>query len=162
MDARSVRVVLNAVRDSLAKSRGVTMDDSVLDEAIALADQFLPNRSFPDKGVDIIEQSVAHALASNTKVVDVAEMRSAVEALVGIPLDPTDRLAQLSTELRERALLMAASRTRYLPGWAWRCAPWTRITRSQMRPWCSTVPRRAVPTRWLMSLHATCTAGQGH
>ena len=105
MDARSVRVVLNAVRDSLAKSRGVTMDDTVLDEAIALADQFLPNRSFPDKGVDIIEQSVAHALASDTKVVDVAEMRSAVEALVGMPLDPTNRLAQLSTELRERALL---------------------------------------------------------
>ena len=62
MDARTVRVVLKAVRDSLTKSRGVTMGDEVLDEAIALADQFLPNRSFPDKGVDIIEQSIAHAL----------------------------------------------------------------------------------------------------
>ena len=56
--------MLGAVRDSLGKARGVTMDDEVLDEAIALADQFLPNRSFPDKGVDIIEQSIAHALAT--------------------------------------------------------------------------------------------------
>ena len=63
MDARTVRDVLAAVRDSLGKARGVTMGDDVLDEAIALADQFLPNRSFPDKGVDIIEQSIAHALA---------------------------------------------------------------------------------------------------
>ena len=105
MDARSVRVVLSVVRDSLSKSRGVVMDDSVLDEAIALADQFLPNRSFPDKGVDIIEQSIAHALASGAKTVDAARMRSAVEGLVGMSLDPTDRLAELSDELRGRAIL---------------------------------------------------------
>ena len=35
------------------------MTDAALDELVALADQFLPNRSFPDKGVDVIEQSVA-------------------------------------------------------------------------------------------------------
>ena len=108
MDAASVRVVLRAVRDSLAKSRGVAMGDEVLDEAIALADQFLPNRAFPDKGVDIIEQSIAHALAGGVKVVDAAEMRAAVESLVGMPLDPTERLDALSTELRERALLAPA------------------------------------------------------
>ena len=105
MDSRTVRVVLKAVRDSLTKSRGVTMGDEVLDEAIALADQFLPNRSFPDKGVDIIEQSIAHALAGGVKDVDAAEMRAAVESLVGMPLDPTERLASLSTDLRNRALL---------------------------------------------------------
>ena len=42
-------------------------------------------------------------------MVDVAEMRAAVEALVGMPLDPTDRLAALSTDLRDRALLEPAA-----------------------------------------------------
>ena len=78
MDAQTVRGVLAAVRDSLGKARGVTMGDDVLDEAIALADQFLPNRSFPDKGVDIIEQSIAHALATGAKSVDRQTMRDAV------------------------------------------------------------------------------------
>ena len=72
MDPRTVRTVLASVRDSLGKARGVKMSDGVLDEAIALAEQFLPNRAFPDKGVDIIEQSIAHALANGEKTVSVA------------------------------------------------------------------------------------------
>ena len=110
MDATTVRDVLASVRDSLGKQRGVTMGDDVLDEAIALADQFLPNRSFPDKGVDIIEQSIAHALATGAKIVDRQTMRDSVQSLVGMPLDPSARLATLGTELTERGLLAAADR----------------------------------------------------
>jgi len=104
MDARTVRDVLASVRDSLGKARGVTMADDVLDEAIALADQFLPNRSFPDKGVDIIEQSIAHALATGAKSVDRQTMRDAVQSLVGMPLDPGERLKSLTTELTDRGI----------------------------------------------------------
>ncbi len=110
MDASAVRDVLAAVRDSLGKARGVTMADDVLDEAIALAEQFLPNRSFPDKGVDIIEQSIAHARATGATSVDRQTMRDAVQSLVGMPLDPTTRLASLTSELSERALLAPADR----------------------------------------------------
>jgi ATP-dependent Clp protease ATP-binding subunit ClpA len=109
MDPSTVRIVLASVRNSLAKARGVKMSDDVLDEAIALADQFLPNRAFPDKGVDIIEQSIAHALANGDKTVTVGDMRASVESLVGMPLDPSDRLAALTRELRGRGLLAPAA-----------------------------------------------------
>ena len=62
MDQAAVRAVLVAVRDHLAKLRGITVTDDALYELVALADQYLPNRAFPDKGVDLIEQSVAYAL----------------------------------------------------------------------------------------------------
>jgi len=110
MDAQTVRNVLATVRDSLGKARGVSMADDVLDEAIALADQFLPNRSFPDKGVDVVEQSIAHARATGAATVARQTMRDAVEALVGMPLDPTTRLRTLTTELTERGLLAAPDR----------------------------------------------------
>ena len=71
MDATAVHAVLDAVRDGLARQRGVVVSDAALDELVALAEQFLPNRSFPDKGVDLIEQSVAYALTHGTEV-DVA------------------------------------------------------------------------------------------
>ncbi len=105
MDQASVRVVLRAVADSLAKSRHVTVDDPALDELIRLADRFLPNRSFPDKGVDAVEQSVAYALSHGQTTVDVEVARAAIAGLVGMPLDPTERLAALSTELTGRRLL---------------------------------------------------------
>ena len=105
MDGAAVRRVLVAVRDNLALIRGVTVADDALDELVALADQFLPNRSFPDKGVDVIEQSVAYALSHDQTQVDRAAARAAVAELVGMPLDPTSSLAELGRVLRSRELL---------------------------------------------------------
>jgi ATP-dependent Clp protease ATP-binding subunit ClpC len=109
MDQGAVHRVLVAVRDSLAGQRGIAVSDAALDELVALADQFLPNRAFPDKGVDLIEQSVAYALTHGRDAVDVVTAREAVAVLVGMPLDPTAPLALLATELSDGALLDPAA-----------------------------------------------------
>ncbi|HEY8870104.1 MAG TPA: AAA family ATPase [Candidatus Limnocylindrales bacterium] len=105
MDESAVQAVLVAVRDNLARLRGVRVSDDALSELVVLAAQFLPNRAFPDKGVDLIEQSVAYALTHGRKAADVATAREAVAALIGMPLDPTRALAALARALRARALL---------------------------------------------------------
>ena len=109
MGEAAVRQVLVAVRDKLAALRGITVSDEALTELITLADQFLPNRSFPDKGVDLIEQSVAYALSHGLGAVDVPTARAAVAAMTGMPLDPAEPLAALDASLRDRALLDDAS-----------------------------------------------------
>jgi ATP-dependent Clp protease ATP-binding subunit ClpC len=114
MDEAAVHAVLVAVRDSLAKQRGVKVSDAALEELVALAAQFLPNRAFPDKGVDVIEQSVAYALSHGRSEVDVATAREAVAAMVGMPLDTADGLAKLAVELRDRALLDPADADRLI------------------------------------------------
>ena len=111
MGEAAVRSVLMAVRDKLASLRGVAVTDEALTELVTLADQFLPNRSFPDKGVDLIEQSVAFALTHDRTTVDVATARAAVAAMTGMPLDPSEPLAELARRLRDRALLDEASAT---------------------------------------------------
>jgi ATP-dependent Clp protease ATP-binding subunit ClpC len=108
MDATAVHAVLVTVRDGLARLRGVAVTDDALAELVALADQFMPNRSFPDKGVDVIEQSVAFAVSHGRAVVDVATAREAVSAMIGMPLDPAAALAALAVELRDSALLDTA------------------------------------------------------
>ncbi len=105
MDAAGVRVVLNAVRASLAKLRSVTVTDAALDELVDLADRFLPNRAQPDKGVDLLEQAVTWALTHGQTQVDVAGARASVAALVGMPLDPAGVLPDLARDLRSRSLL---------------------------------------------------------
>ncbi len=105
MDETAVRQVLVAVRDSLVKLRGIPVSDAALDELVVLATRFLPNRSFPDKGVDVIEQSVAYAISHGRHEVDVTTAREAVGAMTGMPLDPAAGLARLAADLRDRALL---------------------------------------------------------
>jgi len=105
MDDAAVQVVLDAVRVNLAKLRGVTVSDDALAELVDLADRFLPNRSEPDKGVDLVEQSVTWALTHGETVVDVETAREAVASLVGMPLDPAAALGAVETALRGRRLL---------------------------------------------------------
>jgi ATP-dependent Clp protease ATP-binding subunit ClpC len=105
MGEAAVRTVLVAVRDKLASLRRIKVSDEALTELVALADQFLPNRFFPDKGVDLIEQSVAYALTHGRSEVDVTTAREAVAAMTGMPLDPSAPLAALATRLRDRGLL---------------------------------------------------------
>lgn len=100
MDEAAVAAVLRGVRDKLAGRRGVTLDDAALDEITALATQWIPNRAFPDKGVDLIEQSVAYALAQGRTAVDAATVRTVLARMVGMPLDPTAALASLAGALR--------------------------------------------------------------
>jgi ATP-dependent Clp protease ATP-binding subunit ClpC len=105
LDAAGVLVVLDAVRGSLAKLRGITVTDAALDELMDLADRFLPNRAQPDKGVDLVEQAVTWALTHGRTSVDVDGARSAVAALVGMPLDPAGALASIALDLGRQSLL---------------------------------------------------------
>src|SRR4029078_844836 len=114
--APASHAVLVAVRDKLAQVRGVVVSDDAIAELVELADQYLPNRAFPDKGVDLIEQSVAYAITHDRKTVDVDTARDAVAIMIGMPLDPSAALDQLAMTLRERALLDEPATTSLLGG----------------------------------------------
>ena len=95
MDAAAVRAVLAAVRDSLAKQRGVTVDDDALDELVALGRPVPAEPRVSGQGRRLIEQSVAYALTHGQTTVDVAlRPRSRRRAMIGMPLDPTEALAR--------------------------------------------------------------------
>jgi ATP-dependent Clp protease ATP-binding subunit ClpC len=108
MDATAVAAVLRGVRDKLASKRGVALDDATLDEITALATQWIPNRAFPDKGVDLIEQSVAYALTRGLATVDADVVRTVVARLVGMPLDPSAALESLRSVLASSGVLAPA------------------------------------------------------
>jgi ATP-dependent Clp protease ATP-binding subunit ClpC len=105
MDDAAVRKVLVAVRDNLARKRGVHVSDGALDDLIDIADAYMPGRSFPDKGVDLVEQAVVYGLVHNLTEVDPATARQSSAAFLGLNLDPTDALAALKDAVDRQALL---------------------------------------------------------
>lgn len=110
MDEAAVSEVLRAVRDSLAALRGIRVTDAALDALRDLATLYIPNRSFPDKGVDLVEQAVAAALVRGATEVDVPLAREAVAAALGFPLDPGPALDALDGALSSTGLLDPAAR----------------------------------------------------
>ncbi|MCL6639576.1 MAG: AAA family ATPase, partial [Firmicutes bacterium] len=97
--------VLSSLRDELARQRGVRVPDDVLRWLISFAQQFMRNRYFPDKAVDLLEQSVAHAVVQGKDTLDMETAMAVARRVVGMPLDVGERLRSLKARLTESALL---------------------------------------------------------
>jgi ATP-dependent Clp protease ATP-binding subunit ClpC len=97
--------VLSALRDDLSRLRGVTIEDRVLRWLVDFAEQYLRNRYFPDKAVDLLEQCVAYAVTQNKHAVTDDDAHAVAERMVGMPLDLQRRLATLHARAVEQALL---------------------------------------------------------
>jgi ATP-dependent Clp protease ATP-binding subunit ClpC len=100
------RLVMVSHRDSLSKLRRVTVEDVVLDWLLDFADQYLRNRAFPDKAVDLLEQCVAHAVVEQKSEVGLADAKVVAERMIGMPIELGERLAGLESRLVEEGLLL--------------------------------------------------------
>ena len=97
--------IVRTLRDEMAKNNSVQMSDDVLAWLVEFADQYMRNRNFPDKAVDLMEQCFAHALAKSHTEIGLDEAREVAQRMVGMPLALDESLAQLQRMLSERALL---------------------------------------------------------
>lgn len=97
--------VLGVTRDRLERLRGVRIQDELLSWLVDFAERFLPHRHFPDKAIDLLEQSVAHAVSRDMKILDRAVAESVAQRMVGMPVDSGKRLNALREHLETRALL---------------------------------------------------------
>lgn len=97
--------VLEAHAGFIGEKRAVTTSGSALRRIVALAAERMPNRYFPDKAVDVLEQAMAHAVANDRKRVGAGEVDAIVQRLTGAPTDMTTRLDDLTGALGSQGLL---------------------------------------------------------
>lgn len=105
MSPEDTLMVLAAHRDHLSELREVQVPDDVLQWLVAFGEDFLRNRVFPDKAVDLLEQCVATAVMQGVSRIDVEVAQAVAEDMVGVPVDLGERLASLEGRLTEAALL---------------------------------------------------------
>jgi ATP-dependent Clp protease ATP-binding subunit ClpC len=97
--------VLRCLRDDLGKQRGVSVQDDVLEWLVSFGQNFMRNRHFPDKAVDLLEQCFAYAITQGKKEVQLEDARKVAQRMVGMPLAVGDRLSALESALKDQALL---------------------------------------------------------
>lgn len=97
--------VLMALRNRLTQSRQVEVPDVVLGRLLTIADERMPNRHFPDKALDLLEQVVANVVASGARLATIEAADRVAERMLGVPLAVSDCLVQLENELLDQGLL---------------------------------------------------------
>ena len=101
-------LIMHSLRDEISRHNGVQLSDSLLERLYEMAERYFRNRRFPDKGVDLLEQCMAHALASGRANVTIQDAEEVVRRLVGMPISARDRLVKLKDALNGLSLLPAA------------------------------------------------------
>ncbi len=99
--------ILYALRERAVRERGVTFSDDALRLTILLAQQYLRNRHFPDKAIDIFEQSVAFAVLHSISEVTPETVRDVVQRMIGIPVDLGPDLSRRLAEVKQRLVARA-------------------------------------------------------
>ena len=97
--------VLRSLRDGYVRQRGIQVADPVLCWLVDFGQQFMRNRYFPDKAVDLLEQCVAYAITQNKTTVAQADAETVAQRLVGMPVALGEQIQVLRSRLGERALL---------------------------------------------------------
>jgi ATP-dependent Clp protease ATP-binding subunit ClpC len=91
--------VLNLVRQELTRRTGLEAQDEVLNWIINFSSQFMRNRNFPDKAVDLLEQTYAHARANGKVSVELGDTQQVAYRMVGMPSDLDKKFLELEKRL---------------------------------------------------------------
>lgn len=94
MTREQAEQVLLSLREELCRLHPVKVSDDVICRLTYLAQQYLRNRYFPDKAVDLLEQCVAHAAVNQKDAVDYDDAEEIVFRMIGMPLNVDQRLEE--------------------------------------------------------------------
>jgi ATP-dependent Clp protease ATP-binding subunit ClpA len=98
-------IILRTHSDALVEKQKISFDDRVFQFIIDFSKQYIPNRYFPDKAVDLLNQICGYALSKNQKKIDLKCAQIVAQKMVGMPLDFNERIEGLSKELIKSKLL---------------------------------------------------------
>jgi ATP-dependent Clp protease ATP-binding subunit ClpC len=113
-DAAQTLFIVGKRRDELAALRKVTVPDELLAWMVEFADRYLPDRNFPDKAVDVLEQVVAYTVAQRRREIAMDDALAVAHRMIGMPPSIEERHAVLEQRLQALPVLGADDRRRLL------------------------------------------------
>lgn len=99
--------MLQGLMPIYAQYHDIEIQQDSIAEAVRLAVRYLPEKTLPDKAIDVMDMACAQAVAKDHTKIGVAEVHHAVHCMTGIPMetlghDERARLKDLESFLRAR------------------------------------------------------------
>lgn len=100
-------LILRGIAAGYLAKGSVEIGDSILRLVLSYGERFFRNHYFPDKAIDLLEQTVAYAESQNKSYISSDDAKLTVQRMVGMPPNLSDSLRTLSEKLTQRELLDA-------------------------------------------------------
>ncbi len=97
-DEETTKRLLNHRKKLLEEHFSVSISDKACDLAVTLTGKYVKDRFFPDKAIDLIEETCAQAAIENRKEIGVEDVRNMLSEITGLPT------TQLDLSARKKAL----------------------------------------------------------
>ncbi|MBI1317806.1 MAG: AAA domain-containing protein [Candidatus Hydrogenedens sp.] len=120
LSAKETMEVLERIKPSLEKHHKVHISESALEAAVSLTERYMPNRNFPDKAIDVLDQACARQrlnINSGTGTIGPGGservtrhgLLKVVSQITGIPLEEMTaeerrNIRELDKRLRDRVI----------------------------------------------------------
>ncbi len=156
--AQTIEIV-RSHRDALARLRGVAIDDDLLGRIVRFAGDAMPDRRYPDKAIELLEQVVAHAVAAGATTADGGRRgrRGPAPHRACRPRSTSGSTRSRHASPRARSSPLP-TRTRSWRGSAWGCAAPTSGASGRTRWSSSPASRRGSRRRSRRSWRRGCSA----
>lgn len=91
------------------KFHDVYIADEALEAAVELSARYIPQRTLPDKAVDLMDHACAKVVSANGQRVNVIDIQNSVHSVTGIPMESLttterERLVVLESVLQQRVM----------------------------------------------------------
>ena len=114
LDREVTFIVLETLSAEYAIRESLEIKDNVLDWMINFADIYMKNRHFPDKAIDLLEETAAYALIKGKKNIDIEDAEEIGQRKIGIPEALRDDIDQTLQKLDARLPLKKEDRERLI------------------------------------------------
>lgn len=103
------KMMVTALKPIYEKFHDVRISDEAVVAAVELSARYIPQRTLPDKAVDLMDHACAKVVAANGPRVNLIDIQNSVHAVTGIPMESLttterERLVVLESVLQERVM----------------------------------------------------------
>ena len=103
------KLMVTALKPIYEKFHDVRISDEAVIAAVELSARYIPQRTLPDKAVDLMDHACARVVATNGPRVNRIDIQNSVHAVTGIPMESLttterERLVVLENVLQERVM----------------------------------------------------------
>ncbi len=97
------------IRPMYSRYHELKITDEAANASVELSARYIPQRTLPDKAIDVMDHACAKAVAANKPVVTIEEVQQTIHAMTGIPMDALtttekEKLLHLEGVLEQRVM----------------------------------------------------------